>query len=145
MVIKNNKNKKTQIMKSVKSIPGIILFALFMVSSCNDFPMDDDDLLITSQTRCYIGSFYLYGPDNIDHLVQDSTVIDTVNLTVTGMAAFGTNLKKMKPAASLSLDSKVVPAMGVWTDFTVPQKYTVYSGNREIKKEYTITIRLQGE
>ena len=132
-------------MKTKYLIQGIIFTLSVFIFSCTEFPMDEDDLLITPQTRCYIGNFYLYGPDNIDCLIQDSTVIDTVNLTVDGLARFWTNLKKVKPAASLSLDSKVTPEMGVWTDFTEPRKYTVISGNREIQKEYTITIRLQGE
>ena len=128
-----------------KYILAGILAALFVFYACTEYPMDEDDMLITTQSRCYIGSFFLYGPDHIDCLIQDSTLIDTVNLTITGMAKFGTNLKSIKPVASLSLDSKVEPAMGVWTDFTVPRNYTVISGNREIRKEYTITIRLQGE
>jgi len=122
-----------------------IISAFIILAACTEFPMDEDDLLISPQSKCYIGSFYLYGPENIDLLIQDSTVIDTVNLTVDGLVPFGTNLKHVKPAASLSLDSKVTPAMGVWTDFTVPQYYTVISGNRKVEKEYTITIRLQGE
>lgn len=118
---------------------------LTFFSGCTDFPMDEDDLLITTQGRCYIGTFYLYGPDHLDCLIQDSTVIDTVTQTIDGLAKFGTNLSKVKPAASLSLDSKITPAMGVWTDFTEPRTYTVISGNRLVEKEYTITIRLQGE
>ena len=121
-----------------------ILALVAMMYSYKDFPMDDEDLLITTQNKCYIGYFYLYGPDQIDCLIQDSTVIDTVNLTITGLAKFGTNLKHVKPAASLSIDSKVTPDMGVWTDFTEPKKYTVISGNRKVKKEYTITIRVEG-
>ena len=120
-----------------------MLIAIF--SGCTEFPMDEDDLLITTQTRCYIGSFYLYGPDHIDCLIQDSTVIDTVNLTVDGLAKFGTNLSKVKPAASLSLDSKIIPEMGVWTDFTEPRTYTVISGNRQIEKVYTITVKVEGQ
>ena len=131
-------------MKTKYIIAGIFA-ALFVFYACSEYPMDEDDLLITTQTRCYIGSFYLYGPDHIDCLIQDSTRIDTVNLTISGWARFGTNLKNVKPVASLSLDSKIEPAMGVWTDFTVPRNYSVISGNREIRKEYTITIKLQGE
>jgi hypothetical protein len=119
------------------------MFAL--LNACNDYPMDEDDLLITPQTECYIGNFFLYGSDHVDVLKQELTVIDTVNLTIEGVAKFGTNLKHVKPAASLSIDSKITPAMGLWTDFTQPRKYTVISGNREIKKEYTITIQLEGE
>lgn len=120
-----------------------VLLALF--SGCTDYPIDEDELLITTQGRCYIGTFYLYGSDHLDCLIQDSTVIDTVNQTVLGLAKYGTNLSKVKPAASLSLDTKVIPAMGVWTDFTVPRTYTLISGNRQVEKEYTITIRLEGE
>ncbi len=122
-----------------------IFASLSVFNACSDFPMDEDDLLITTQDKCYIGYFYLYGPDNIDCLIQDSTDIDTVNLTIDGLVKFGTNLKHKKPAASLSLDSKITPSMGVWTDFTLPRKYTVISGNRKIQKEYTISIQVQGE
>ena len=136
--------KQSNPMKTKYLISGIFA-ALFMLISCAEFPMDEDGLLISSQSKCYIGTFYLYGPENIDVLIQDSTVIDTVNLTVDGMVKFGTNLAHVKPAASLSLDSKITPAMGVWTDFTVPKRYTVISGNRKVNKVYTITIRMQGE
>lgn len=135
---------KTKNMNTKRLVAGIVML-VFILAGCSEFPMDEDDLLITPQTRCYIGSFYLYGPDHIDCLIQDSTVIDTVNQTVDGLAKFGTNLSKVKPAASLSLDSKITPEMGVWTDFTEPRTYTVISGNRQIEKVYTITIRLEGE
>lgn len=131
-------------MKTFGLIIGMFMMLTFF-SGCTEFPMDEDDLLITTQGDCYIGTFYLYGPDHLDCLIQDSTVIDTVNQTVDGLARFGSNLSKVKPAASLSIDSKITPDMGVWTDFTAPRTYTVISGNREIEKEYTITIRLQGE
>ena len=121
----------------------LAVFAIF--NACNDYPMDEDDMLITTQTKCYIGSFFLYGSDHIDCLLQNLTVIDTLNLTIKGVAKFGTNLKHGKPTASLSIDSKIRPSMGEWVDFTQPRKYTIISGNRKIEKEYTITIKLQGE
>jgi hypothetical protein len=123
----------------------ILIAAVFSFNSCTEYPIDEDGLLITTQSRCYIGAFFLLGSDHLDCLIQDSTVIDTVNLTVTGLAKYGSNLAHVKPMANLSLDSKITPAMGVWTDFTQPRKYTVISGNREVRKEYTITISLQGE
>lgn len=131
-------------MKSKHILFGIIIFFTALYG-CTDYPMDDDGLLITTQTECYIGNFFLYGSDHVDCLLQEFTVIDTVNLTVDGVAKFGTNLEYVKPAASLSIDSKVTPSMGDWVDFTQPRKYTVISGSREIKKEYTITITLEGE
>jgi hypothetical protein len=137
-------NEKIKNMNTKRLIAGIVML-VFVFSGCSEFPMDEDDLLITTQSRCYIGTFYLYGPDHIDCLIQDSTVIDTVNLTVDGLARFGTNLSKVKPAASLSLDTKITPEMGVWTDFTEPRTYTLISGDRQIEKEYTITIRVEGQ
>jgi len=131
-------------MKTIGMIAAMGMLLTFF-TGCSEYPMDEDDLLITTQSRCYIGTFYLYGSDHLDCLIQDSTVIDTVNQTVLGLAKFGTNLSKVKPAASLSLDTKITPAMGVWTDFTVPRTYTLISGNRQVEKEYTITIRLEGE
>lgn len=121
----------------------IILFAILL--SCTEHPIDEDGLLISTQTKCYIGNFFLYGADHIDCLVAGSTVIDTVNLTIKATAKFGSNIKYLKPAASLSIDSKITPEMGVWTDFSEPRKYTVISGNRKIQKEYTITVKLQGQ
>ncbi|MCF8381340.1 MAG: hypothetical protein K9H49_17335 [Bacteroidales bacterium] len=129
----------------IKHIISGLIAGLFILYSCSEYPIDDDGLLITTQEKCYIGSIYLYGTDNIDCLIQDSTLIDTINLTVNGLVKFGTNLKYLKPAASLSIDSKITPAMGVWTDFSLPRNYTVISGNRKVIKEYTITIRVEGE
>ncbi len=125
-------------------IPLIAVIASMLIA-CEDYPIDEDGLLITTQTNCFVGNFILYGTDHIDCLIQDSTVIDNENLTINVLAKFGTNLQKVKPAASLSIDSKIEPAMGIWTDFTSPKNYTVISGNRQVEKEYTITVRLQGE
>jgi len=131
-------------MKTKHIITGFIL-AFTLLLSCTEHPIDEDGLLISSQTKCYIGNFYLYGPDHLDCLVTGFTVIDTVACTITAIAKFGSNIKYLKPAVSLSIDSKLTPAMGVWTDFTDPRKYTVISGNRKIRKEYTITVSLQGQ
>ena len=130
-------------MKVKNIIFSLITFAI--LSSCIKRPLDEDNLLITTQTSCYIGNFFLYGSDHIDCLVPSRTVIDTINLTVNAVAKFGTNLKYVKPATSLSIDSKITPAMGQWVDFTLPRKYTVISGNRKIQKEYTITVKVEGQ
>jgi hypothetical protein len=123
----------------------ILVLAFFIsLTSCIKRPVDDLDLLITNQSSCYIGNFFLYGSDHINCLVPTKTVVDTVNLTINAVAKFGTNLKNVKPAVSLSIDSKLTPAMGNWMDFTLPKKYTVISGNRQVKKEYTITVVVEG-
>lgn len=127
-----------------------ILFLILIVSvafgfhSCSDTPVDDDGLLITDRAECYMSMFELLGPDNRTVLVS-SAVIDTVECTVTGTAKFGTNIQHVKPYCSLVTDAKLMPAMGDWVDFSQPRQYTVISGNREVKKTYTITIKVQGQ
>lgn len=122
----------------------MVFVVVISFGSCIKRPLDDLDLLVTTQSKCYIGNFFLYGSDHIDCLVPTKTVIDTINLTINAVAKFGTNLKNVKPVVSLSIDSKITPAMGNWMDFTLPKKYTVISGNRQVKKEYTITVVVEG-
>lgn len=127
-----------------------IIFFLFIISvvfgsqSCGDTPIDDYGLLITDKSQCYMSLFELMGPDNRTVLIS-GTVIDTVNCTVVATAKFGTNIKHVKPYSSLVTDAKLEPAMGVWTDFSQPLQYTVISGNRKVKKTYTITVTVQGQ
>ena len=86
--------------------------------------------------------FDLLGTENVS-VLTGKALIDTVALTVNGVARFGTNLKQVKPYCSLVTDAKLEPAMGQWIDFSEPRKYTVVSGNQKIRKTYTITIALQ--
>jgi hypothetical protein len=86
--------------------------------------------------------FELLGTDNYTVLTA-TAIIDTTALTVTGVAKLGTNLKHVKPYCSVVTDAIVEPAMGQWVDFTSPRQYTVISGNRKVKKAYTITITVQ--
>lgn len=128
----------------------ILLSVLVLIGSlvsCGDYPIDENGLLITEKDKCYMSSFYLVGTDNQTVLVRDPTVgnglIDTVACTVTAVAKFGTNLTKVKPYCSVTDDITVEPGMGKWIDFTAPQEYTLVSGNRKIRKKYTITITVQ--
>ncbi len=125
----------------------LILIALI---ACKKYPVDSKGLLITENSMCYMSSFNLLGPDNQTVLVTQPTfsngLIDTVKQTVTAVAKFGTNLAKVKPYCGLGAspnDMLCEPAMGVWTDFTQPKTYTLISGNRQVRKTYTITITVQ--
>ncbi len=124
----------------------IIIFTLFVTVmgtiSCNNDVLDDNGLLITQRSECYMSFFDLLGTENVS-VLTGKALIDTVALTVNGVARFGTNLKQVKPYCSLVTDAKLEPAMGQWIDFSEPRKYTVVSGNRKIRKTYTITITLQ--
>lgn len=125
-----------------------ITCSILTAISCKKYPVDENGLLITDNTACYMSSFSLVGADNQTVLVSQPTftngLIDTTKLTVTGVVKFGTNLSKLKPYCALGTgDMLVEPFMGMWTDFTTPQTYTLVSGNRKIRKTYTITITVQ--
>lgn len=121
--------------------------ALSVFSSCDDYPVDDNGLLITDKHTCYISTFELLGTDLQDALVTEPSLsnglIDTVACTVTGTAKYGTNLKKVKPYCGVTDNMQIEPAMGQWMDFSEPQKYTVISGDHKVRKEYTITINIE--
>ena len=131
-----------------KYVLAIAICIITTALSCRKYPIDDNGLLITDNTICYMSSFNLLGSDNQTVLVTQPTfangLIDTIKCTVTAVAKFGTNITKVKPYASLGANDMLVePFMGVWTDFTQSQTYTLVSGNRNIRKPYTITITVQ--
>jgi len=132
-------------MKQYFKITVSLLFVALVWLGCNDAPIDEDGLLITDSNICYMSMFELMGPDNRTVLVTNSTELDTVACTVTAIAKFGTNMKHVKPYCSLATDAKLEPAMGDWTDFSQPRQYTVISGNRQVRKTYTITVTVQGQ
>lgn len=128
-----------------------IIFLLFLLiigsmTACeNDYPIDENDLLITTRSECALTSFELLGSDHRTVFVSTAK-IDTVAQTVTGTVKYGTNLAKLKPQAGHSIDAIITPEMGVWTDFSDlanPREYTVVSGNRKIRKTYKIFLTVQ--
>ena len=130
--------KRVGIIHLIVAIAGLMVF-----SSCKKDPIDDRGLLISDRQECYISLFELLGSDNRTVLVAGSTKIDTTNLKVDAVARFGTNLTRVKPYCSVVTDAIVEPNMGAWTDFTQPHQYTVVSGNRLIRKTYTISVTVQ--
>lgn len=134
-------------MKTVYRTLSLLLVCL-LAQACGDAPLDDNDLLITDSEECYMSNFELRGPDDRNVLVetniQDVEADDTKGI-VTAVAKFGTNLKHVKPHCSVAKDCIITPAMGLWTDFSQSRQYTVISGNRQVRKTYTITVALQGE
>lgn len=106
-------------------------------------PIDEAGLLITQRSQSFMTSFDLLGSDHRTVLISGQTKVDTTALTVTAVAKFGTNMQKLKPFCSVVSDAIVEPTMGVWTDFSQPLTYTVVSGNRLVRKTYTVTVTLQ--
>ncbi|MGV8133871.1 MAG: hypothetical protein AB2L20_01545 [Mangrovibacterium sp.] len=127
-------------------ISFLFLLIIGNMAACKgDYPIDENDLLITDRSECALTSFELLGSDHRTVFVS-TALIDTVAQTVTGFIKYGTNLAKLKPSCGHSIDAIITPDMGVWTDFSDlanPREYTVVSGNRKIRKTYKIVLTVQ--
>ncbi len=123
----------------------ILLVACTCVSCKKDYPVDEDGLLITTRAECYVSSFELLGSDFVT-VRSGAAVIDTTAQTINVKVLFGTDLKNLYPQFSLASDCKLDPKVTGKTDFSDlanPKVYTVISGNRQIRKPYTIYITVQ--
>lgn len=129
----------------IKTIFFLMLPLIFNSCLFSDYPIDEDGLLITGRSTCYVSNFYLLGTDYLTvHFNDGKAVIDTTECTIKVKIKYGTDLKNVYPQFSLITDAKLEPKVTGFTDFsdykTNPPKYTVISGNRKIKKTYTIYI-----
>ena len=133
-------------MKKYFTIASTLLLATCIFLSCNkDFPVDEDGLLITARKECFVSNFELLGSGFVTVRVG-AVVIDTTAQTVKLTVQFGTDLKNLYPQFTLASDCKLDPKITGKTDFSDlanPRKYTVVSGNRQIRKLYTILITVQ--
>jgi len=111
----------------------------------DDFPVDEDGLLITDRAECYVSNFELLGADR-QTVRTKNPVIDTVAQTINVEVFYGTDLKNLYPQFSLVTDAKLDPkirGMVDFSDLSAPKVYTVVSGNRKVRKPYTIYITVQ--
>lgn len=128
----------------------IILISLFLITfayvRCSkDLPVDSDGLLITARADCYVSNFELLGVD-FQTVRTAAAVIDTTALTINTTVLYGTDLKNLYPQFTLVTDAKLDPKITGKVDFSDlanPKKYTVISGNRKVKKTYTVYITVQ--
>lgn len=122
------------------------LMLAFLWSACEkDYPVDEDGLLITSRAECYVSNFELLGSDYVTVRTK-APVIDTVAQTIKVEVQHGTDLKNLYPQFSLVTDAKLDPKITGRVDFSDlanPKVYSVVSGNRQVRKPYTITITVQ--
>lgn len=146
----NFKDMKTIVYQIRKMIRYGFLAGIFAVIMINqgcsdDFPVDEDGLLITERSECYVSSFNLLGVDRVTVCLNTATVLNdeqVINVTV----KFGTDLKNLYPQFTLVTDAKLEPKITGITDFSDlsnPKKYTVVSGNRQVRKTYTVNISVQ--
>ena len=115
-----------------------ILTIFLTVVGCTKFPIDEDGLLITDREDCYISNLELLGADQRSVLTEKLVVIDEVQ--------FGTDLRNIYPQFSLATDAKLDPKIVGKVDFSDlehPKQYTVISGNRKVRKTYTVLITVQ--
>lgn len=123
-----------------------IALVLLVVLSCKkDYPMDDDGLLITSRSDCYVSSFELLGADFQTVRTKVAT-IDTTAQTINVEVLYGTDLKNLYPQFSLVTDATLDPKIVGKVDFSnlsVPKEWTVVSGNRKVRKSYKVFLTVK--
>ncbi len=131
--------------KYLITIATIVLITFAFVRCAKNFPVDEDGLLITTRGQCYVGNFELLGAD-FQTVRSTTAVIDTTAQTINTIVLYGTDLKNLYPQFSLVTDAKLDPKITGKVDFSDlanPKKYTVVSGNRLVKKTYTIYITVR--
>ncbi|HCY41330.1 MAG TPA: hypothetical protein DHV48_08250 [Prolixibacteraceae bacterium] len=125
----------------------VITLVTFSWVRCTDFPVDEDGLLITTRGQCYVSNFELLGSD-FQTVRTKAAVIDTTAQTINVEVFFGTDLKNVYPQFSLVTDAKLDPKIVGKVDFSDianPKVYTVVSGNRMVKKPYTVYVTVQAK
>jgi hypothetical protein len=126
------------------AFPALLLF--LSIAGCkNNFPMDDEGLLITDRASCYVGSFELLGAD-FQTVRTKTAEVDTTACTIRVDVHFGTDLKNLYPKFSLVTDAILEPKITGLTDFSDlanPRQWTVVSGNRQVRKTYTVYVTVQ--
>ena len=131
--------------KYIRITFGLALMAWVALSCSDDFPVDEDGLLITGRGQCYVSNFELLGSD-FQTVRSKAPVIDTVAQTIDVEVFFGTDLTNIYPQFSLLTDAKLdpkVPGKMDLSDVANPTQWTVISGNRKVRKTYTLNITVQ--
>lgn len=139
-------------MKKYLTIIFTLLLTLVIWVGCKkDFPVDEDGLLITTRAQCYVSSFELLGSDYVTVRAVNSSgtataIVDTTAQTIQVTVLYGTDLSHLYPQFSLVTDAKLDPKITGFVDFSDlanPRQWTVISGNRKIKKAYTVYVTVQ--
>lgn len=133
-------------MRKYLIIASSLLLLMIVWAGCTkEFPVDEDGLLITTRGECYVSNFELLSVD-YQTVRNGAPVIDTSALTINVQVLYGTDLKNLFPQFSLVTDAKLDPKIAGKTDFSDlanPKQWTVISGNRIVRKTYTVYITVQ--
>jgi hypothetical protein len=127
-------------------ISCLSLFVVMAFFACKkDAPVDEDGLLITARTECFVSNFELLGADFVT-VRSKTAVIDTTAQTINVQVLLGTDLKNVYPQFSLATDCKLDPKITGKVDFSDlanSKTFTVVSGNRQIRKPYKVIVKYQ--
>lgn len=133
-------------MKRFLITTAIAMLAVIIYSGCSDdYPIDGDGLLVTTRAECYVSSFRLVDMGHQIATTSDPKV-DTLACTIHAEVFYGTDLKNLYPQFTLVTDAKLDPKVTGFVDFSDlsnPKQYTVVSGNRKVRKTYTIHLSVQ--
>lgn len=75
----------------------LFLFIALIAASCEDFPVDEDGLLITTRAECYVSNFDLYDTDH-QTIKLGNAYIDTTAQVAVMYVKFGTPINHVWPA-----------------------------------------------
>jgi hypothetical protein len=156
------KNSSMKKISNIKIVAALLLVFVSAVRCSHSYPIDEDGLLITTRISCYVSNFDLLSNDFVSVVTSTQVipatpttpavpstrniVIDTVAQTITVQVAIGTDLKNLWPQFTLATDCKLNPKITGKTDFSDlanPRTWTVISGNRKVRKDYTVTVTVQ--
>jgi hypothetical protein len=133
-------------MKRNITIAMAVLMAVCAWAACKkSTPVDSNGLLITTRRECSVSNFELLGTDYVTVRVG-APVIDTTAQTIKVTVAFGTDLKNLYPQFTLTQDCILDPKITGLTDFSnlaSPRQWAVISGDRQIRKTYSVIITVQ--
>src|ERR1700754_4537830 len=132
--------------KKMKKILFVVIVLASTWAACKkNTPVDGNGLLITTRRECSVSSFELQGTDFVSVRVG-AAAIDTTAQTIKVTVQFGTDLKNLYPQFTLTQDCILDPKVTGLTDFSDlanPRKWTVVSGDRKIRKAYSVIITVQ--
>ncbi|MBE7173604.1 MAG: hypothetical protein INR73_23730 [Williamsia sp.] len=131
--------------KYIKAFAGAAILVIALAACKNNFPVDEDGLLITTRQECYVSNFELLGTDYVTVRTK-AAVIDTTAQTINVEVLYGTDLKNLYPQFTLVTDAKLDPKITGKVDFSDlanPKVWTVVSGNRQIRKAYKVIVSVQ--
>ena len=122
-----------------KIILTVLLLTGSFFSCEKDSFVDEDGLLITFRSECFVSNFELLGADFVTVRAAPAQTIDVSVL-------FGTDLKNVYPQFTLATDCKLDPKITGKMDLSNladSKIFTVVSGNRLVRKPYKLIIKYQ--